>query len=90
MSAVTISISSTLENRIEQAIQDKGFASKAELFRFAIIKYLDVYEEMSQSQEVDKVVLEGLSDYKAGRVIGPFRTVSEFKATRNSKNKKKI
>jgi metal-responsive CopG/Arc/MetJ family transcriptional regulator len=89
MSAVTISIPSTLEDRIKQAIQKKGFASKAELFRFAIIRYLDVYEEMQESQ-VDKAILEGLSDYKNGRVIGPFRTVSEFKAIRDSKIKDNI
>ncbi len=85
MSAVTISIPSTLERRVQKAVQTQGFTSKAELFRFAVIQFLGVEDDDQESEE-DAAIKEGLSDYAARRVFGPFSTVAEFKsALRKSK-----
>jgi len=44
MAIVNFSIPQTLERKIKEVVKNKGFASKAELFRFAVIKYLDETE----------------------------------------------
>lgn len=44
MSIVNFAIPTTLEGRIKTAVQKKGFASKAELFRFSVIHYLEEIE----------------------------------------------
>ncbi len=46
MSIVNFAIPQVLERRIEQTIKHKGFASRAELFRFAVLRYLDEGENL--------------------------------------------
>lgn len=80
MSAVTVSIPQTLDQLVQRAVQTQGFASKAELFRFAVIQFLGAEEDDEQQSEEDAAIKEGLCDYAAGRVFGPFSTVAEFKS----------
>lgn len=44
MAIVNFSVPKQLEKRIGATIKEKGFPSKAELFRFAVIRYLDETE----------------------------------------------
>ncbi|MEK7066785.1 MAG: ribbon-helix-helix domain-containing protein [Patescibacteria group bacterium] len=46
MAIVNFSVPKQLEKRIGTTIKEKGFPSKAELFRFAVIRYLDETEIM--------------------------------------------
>lgn len=46
MPIVNFSIPATLEHRVKDVIRQKGFASRAELFRFALIRYLERFEEV--------------------------------------------
>lgn len=46
MSIVNFAIPGVLEKRIERTIKNKGFASRAELFRFAVLRYLDEEENL--------------------------------------------
>ncbi len=46
MSIVNFSVPKQLEKRIGETIKEKGFPSKAELFRFAVIRYLDETEKL--------------------------------------------
>lgn len=41
MSIVNFSIPQSLNTRLKEAVRKKGFPSKAELFRYAVIRYLD-------------------------------------------------
>lgn len=46
MAIVNFSVPKQLEKRIGATIKEKGFPSKAELFRFAVIRYLDETETL--------------------------------------------
>ncbi len=50
MAIVNFSIPKVLEHKIKTAIIRKGFSSKAELFRFAVIRYLDEDERLPLSK----------------------------------------
>lgn len=41
MPVVNFSVPQTLDRRVHQAVKLKGFPSRAELFRYAVIRYLD-------------------------------------------------
>lgn len=45
MAIINFSIPKTLERRVKETVRKKGFPSKAELFRFAVINYLDEAEK---------------------------------------------
>lgn len=45
MAVVNFSIPKTLDGQIKTAVESRGFSSKAEFFRFAVIKYLDEIRE---------------------------------------------
>ncbi len=45
MAIVNFSIPKTLEAKVHEVIKKRGFASKAELFRFAVIHYIDETEK---------------------------------------------
>lgn len=47
MSIINFSIPNSLNIRLKEAVRKKGFPSKAELFRYALIKYLDEYPNHS-------------------------------------------
>ena len=65
MSIVNFAIPQILEKRIEQAIRKKGFASRAELFRFAVLRYLDEEENLPLSNNPEIAVLSE----RLGRVL---------------------
>ena len=44
MSIVNFAIPKTLDGRIKTVLRKKGFASRAELFRFSVIQYLEEVE----------------------------------------------
>lgn len=50
MAIINFSIPKTLEQRVNQTIKEKGFASKAEFFRFAAISFID----SSIKQQIDE------------------------------------
>jgi len=45
MSIVNFAIPKTLEKRVDHAIQEKGFASKAEFFRSAAIYFIEIIDQ---------------------------------------------
>ena len=57
MSIVNFAIPKTLEKRIESTIKNKGFASRAELFRFAVLRYLDEEENLPFSHDKEMAAL---------------------------------
>jgi len=61
MSIVNFAIPKQLENRVQRVIKEKGFASKAEFFRFAAIYFMDVVQTEDErmaylSDEIAKVL----------------------------------
>lgn len=46
MAIVNFTVPEILERKIKEVIKKKGFASKAELFRFAVLRYLDDTEKL--------------------------------------------
>lgn len=51
MSIVNFSISPTLAKRISRTIKERGFSSKAEFFRFAVIHFMDIVEKPTEIDE---------------------------------------
>ncbi len=41
MPVVNFSVPKSLDTRVSHAVKSKGFPSRAELFRYAVIRYLD-------------------------------------------------
>ncbi len=44
MSIINFSVPKELEKRVKETLKERGFPSKAELFRFAVIRYMDEIE----------------------------------------------
>lgn len=57
MSIVNFAIPQILEKRIEKTIKNKGFASRAELFRFAVLRYLDEEENLLFSNDAEMAAI---------------------------------
>ena len=51
MAIVNFSLPKTLEKRIFEVIQQKGFTSKAEFFRFAAMYFLDVVDKPFSNED---------------------------------------
>lgn len=51
MAIVNFSIPKTLEKRVQEVIKTKGFASKAEFFRFAAVFFMDVVDKPYISED---------------------------------------
>lgn len=51
MAIVNFNVPKALEGRIVQVVKRKGFASKAEFFRFAAIQYMDLVNKPFVSEE---------------------------------------
>jgi len=49
MAIINFSVPKQLEKRVDSTIKEKGFASKAEFFRFAAIHFMDVLTRPSRS-----------------------------------------
>ncbi|OGL73440.1 hypothetical protein A3E39_01775 [Candidatus Uhrbacteria bacterium RIFCSPHIGHO2_12_FULL_60_25] len=45
MAIINFAVPETLEKRINKTIKEKGFASKAEFFRFAAVHFLDIVQK---------------------------------------------
>lgn len=41
MAVINFSIPKNLDDRIKTVIREKGFASKAEFFRYCVVQYMD-------------------------------------------------
>ena len=50
MTVVNFSITTQLSNKINKAIEEKGFSSKAEFFRFAVMQYLENSNESKRDK----------------------------------------
>ncbi len=51
MTVINFAVPKTLEKRIDKTIREKGFASKAEFFRFAAVHFLDVVQRPIVSED---------------------------------------
>jgi len=51
MAIVNFAIPKNLEKRVESTVKEKGFASKAEFFRFAAIYFMDILDRRAGSEE---------------------------------------
>lgn len=59
MAIINFSIPATLENQIQSVVRLRGFASKAEFFRFTVIKYLDeIRDELSSIKTENNYTLK--------------------------------
>ena len=57
MSIVNFSIPQVLDKRIEKTIRNKGFASRAELFRFSLLRYLDEEENLPFAHDAEMAAI---------------------------------
>ena len=57
MSIVNFAIPQVLEQRIQRTIKNKGFASRAELFRFAVLQYLDEEENFPFAHDAEMAAI---------------------------------
>lgn len=78
MSIINFSIPKSLDTRLKETVKKKGFPSKAELFRYALIRYLDEFGNhpvgarsldenpriAALSDEVEQIVVSGLARKK--------------------------
>ena len=51
MSIINFKISETLDEQLEKIIEQRGFQSKAELFRFAVINYISSLNKFYNEDE---------------------------------------
>lgn len=51
MSVINFKISETLDKQLNKIIRQKGFQSKAELFRFAVFNYINSLKKFSDEDE---------------------------------------
>ncbi|MBI4262513.1 hypothetical protein HY624_03235 [Candidatus Uhrbacteria bacterium] len=70
MSIVNFSIPRTLEGRIRTVVQEKGFASKAELFRFSVIHYLEEIERFPLDTNRHIATLSAVLEQELTKKIG--------------------
>jgi metal-responsive CopG/Arc/MetJ family transcriptional regulator len=74
MTVVNFSIPSTLEKRVEETMKQKGFASKAEFFRFAAIYFMDILGRRGENEDerfdyLTNVLQEELSMRYRGKTL---------------------
>lgn len=70
MPVINFTVPSTLEQRISKIIQIKGFASKAEFFRVAVISYIDKANEHLDEDERFIQLTQALSKEVSRRYRG--------------------
>ncbi len=63
MSIVNFSVPAPLEKQIKKVIREKGFATRAEFFRFAALYALGAF---GQPLTTDEYIREGRRDYENG------------------------
>lgn len=57
MPIINFTLTKQLEKRVNEAIKQHGFSSKAEFFRMAAMNYLDEVDDISQ-EELQKSITE--------------------------------
>lgn len=72
MAIVNFTIPKNLERRVACTVKKKGFASKAEFFRFSAIYFMDILERRAGSEEerfeyLTKVLQEEVSQRYRGK-----------------------
>ena len=77
-----ITIPNALRERTK--VSPGSFLSAAVHRNLIILKPLKVVELVS-AQETAAAIAEGLADYRAGRVSGPYKNMAEFKAKRRQR-----
>ena len=65
MAIVNFTITDTLNKKIKKVVKEKGFQSKAELFRVAVLQYLS---GMNQSKTAGEMTEEEKFDYLTARL----------------------
>ena len=71
MAIINFSIPKTLERRIKEITRKKGFPSKAELFRFALIRYLDEKEKRPLDDNLKISILSQKLEEELSKKVGP-------------------
>ena len=74
MSIVNFSIPKRLEKRVEETIREKGFASKAEFFRFAAMHFMDILDRKTKNEDerlkyLTSVLQDEISETYRGKKI---------------------
>ena len=62
MSIVNFTIPATLEQRVSKAIKTKGFSSKAEFFRMAVISFIDDFDDRLLEDKRFEILPKSLSE----------------------------
>lgn len=78
MSIINFSVPQTLEKRIAAIVKKKGFSSKAELFRFAVIRYIDenenaLFENDSEIVELTQKLEQAMTRNLKGKKLPSVR-----------------
>lgn len=63
MAIVNFSVPGTLNHQIKKTVKEKGFASRAEFFRFAALYALG---SIAPARPLDEIIRESRADYAAG------------------------
>lgn len=63
MAVVNFNIPTKLNQQVLKTVREKGFASKAEFFRFAALSALG---SITPARPLDQVIAEARADYDAG------------------------
>ena len=74
MAIVNFSVPRNLDKRVEETINQKGFASKAEFFRFAAIYFMDILgrragDEEERLKHLTSVLQQEVSERYRGKRI---------------------
>lgn len=78
MAIVNFSVPKSFEKRVACVIKEKGFASKAEFFRFAALYFMDIIEKPYASDDdkqeyLVKKIQEEVSKNYSKKKIAPLR-----------------
>ena len=75
MAIVNFSIPQTLCERVNQEVKNKGFASRAEFFRFAAIYFMDIVDigqridEKERMERLSSLVSKKIAEHYQGKKI---------------------
>ncbi|EKE15083.1 MAG: hypothetical protein ACD_12C00155G0003 [uncultured bacterium] len=72
MSIVNFTIPSTLEQRVSRAIKTKGFSSKAEFFRMAVISFIDDLDDRQLEDKRFEILSKSLSNEISKKYRGKY------------------
>ena len=72
MSIVNFTIPSTLEQIVSRAIKTKGFSSKAEFFRMAVISFIDDLDDRQLEDKRFEILSKSLSNEISKKYRGKY------------------